>query len=36
MIKKVLSDLDPNSFVAVAEIKTVWGRGRNFSDINEP
>lgn len=33
LIKRHLAKEDPNSFVSVISIKSVWGRGRGFSDI---
>ena len=33
IIKRYLAKEDPNSFVSVTSIKSVWGRGRGFSDI---
>lgn len=34
LIKRHLAKEDPNSFVSVISIKSVWGRGRGFSDIH--
>ena len=34
LIKRYLAKQDPNSFVSVISIKSVWGRGRGFSDIH--
>ena len=33
LIKRHLAKEDPKSFVSVISIKSVWGRGRGFSDI---
>ena len=33
IIKRYLAKEDPNSFVSVTSVKSVWGRGRGFSDI---
>ena len=33
IIKRYLAKEDPKSFVSVTSIKSVWGRGRGFSDI---
>lgn len=33
IIKRYLAKEDPKSFVSVITIKSVWGRGRGFSDI---
>ena len=33
IIKRHLAKEDPNSFVSVTSVKSVWGRGRGFSDI---
>ena len=35
IIKRYLAKEDPNSFVSVTSIKSVWGRGRGFSDIRD-
>ncbi|MBQ9273126.1 MAG: YitT family protein [Mogibacterium sp.] len=34
LIKRHLAKEDPNSFVSVISVKSVWGRGRGFSDIH--
>ena len=33
IIKRYLAKEDPKSFVSVTSVKSVWGRGRGFSDI---
>ena len=35
LIKRYLAQHDPSSFVSISEIKSVWGRGRGFSDIHK-
>ena len=35
LIKRYLAQHDPDSFVSISEIKSVWGRGRGFSDIHK-
>ena len=35
LIKRHLAKNDPKSFVSVISVKSVWGRGRGFSDIND-
>ena len=35
LVKKKLAVLDPNAFVTVARMETVWGAGRGFSDIHK-
>jgi len=35
IIKRYLAKEDPRSFVSVTSIKSVWGRGRGFSDIRD-
>ena len=35
LIKRYLAKNDPKSFVSVISVKSVWGRGRGFSDIND-
>lgn len=35
LIKRHLAKYDPKSFVSVITVKSVWGRGRGFSDIRE-
>lgn len=35
LIKRHLAKEDPNSFVSVTTIKSVWGKGRGFSDIRK-
>lgn len=35
LIKKFLAKTDPNAFVSVVEINTVWGKGRGFTNIKE-
>jgi len=34
LIKRHLAKEDPKSFVSVISVKSVWGRGRGFSDIH--
>ena len=33
VIKKYLIDADPDAFVAIMQVNTVWGEGRGFTDI---
>ena len=35
LIKRHLAKKDPKSFVSVISVKSVWGRGRGFSDIRD-
>ena len=35
LIKRHLAKEDPKSFVSVISVKSVWGRGRGFSDIRD-
>lgn len=35
IIKRYLAKEDPKSFVSITAIKSVWGRGRGFSDIHD-
>ena len=35
LIKRYLAQNDPKSFVSVITVKSVWGRGRGFSDIHK-
>ncbi|MDO4745296.1 MAG: YitT family protein [Bacillota bacterium] len=33
--RKKLSEIDPNAFVSVTKVETVWGYGKGFSNIDE-
>ena len=35
VIKKFLVDVDPEAFVAIMQVNTVWGEGRGFTDMEE-
>lgn len=35
VIKKFLIDVDPDAFVAIMQVNTVWGEGRGFTDMEE-
>ena len=35
VIKKFLIDIDPEAFVTIIQVNTVWGEGRGFTDMEE-
>lgn len=35
VIKKFLIDTDPDAFVTIIQVNTVWGEGRGFTDMEE-
>lgn len=35
LVKKKLAAIDPQAFVTVTRVETVWGTGRSFKDIRK-